>query len=190
LDEWTGRHCQQRKVPSHPSVECKLPTYDMGALINSSFWYEVARSDIPNGHIDACTTFNFEITNGSTKMFVNISSLPMNKMSGQRGGRLKGGMNIEILNGVMIVTDQPYLSSPGDQHNPMNASVYEFKHSGRQFVVLHICQITQMFGKQEFASLLVSSEPNNFDSSDIEYAKGVVPLGLVPTIQGHNFCSL
>jgi len=189
-DEWTGRHCQQRRVPSHPSLVCNLPSYDLGLLMNSSFWYETARSDIPNGHIDACTTFNFDITNGSSKMFVNISSIPMNKMSGQREGIVKNGMEIDIRDGGMIVAEQTFLSSPGDQHYPMKASVYGFKHEDKQYVVLHLCQITPMFGKQEFVSLLVGSEPNNFDSLDIEYAKGVVPLSLNPTIQGHDFCSL
>lgn len=186
-ESWTGRHCQQRKVPPKSDHVCTLPMHNnTDLLINTSLWYEVARSKLPHGHIDACTTFIFGVEGNNIS--ASISSVAMNKITNQREGRLAHALNIIIENGTMIVTKQSFLSSPDYQHDKMKASIYQIKYGADHLFVIHICETTPMFGKQEVISLLSDTEPTD-SRMIIQYASRMLHLELSPIIHGHDFCS-
>jgi len=183
---WTGAHCQQRRVSNKKDSECSLPKYDVSGMSNSSTLYEVGRSVIPSGNIDACSKYTFE--KDPSHIRVNISVVPMNRMAEHREDRLTHSMTLYMRDGRMTVDGQPFLSSPND--TPMDATLYEVPHDGVGIFVLHLCEHTPMFGKQEFISLLSSTSLSNKDAKTIiQDLSKTLPQHITPTLQRHQYCS-
>ena len=184
--EWVGMHCQQRKVPPNPKAVCELPPLNLDPLVNTSLWYEVARSEMPSGHIDACTTFNF--VRRQNEVVVNVSSIAMNRITDKREGVVSEDFVLNISVGGVTASDQPFLSSPKERETPMKASLYEIKHKGVKYLVLHLCETSHMFGKQEVVSVMSEIYEDKEVGDIVRYANGMLPLNVEPRIQGHDFC--
>lgn len=194
-ENWTGRHCQQRKIDDASQAICNLPQQDMRLLKESalqndgnvSAFYEIARSVSPKGHIDACTTFNFQ-QEGCT-LVGKISFVAMNKIRESRQGNQLESVLIDTCNGELKVKKQPFFVTPRDNLDGVKVSIYETQFNNNSVTVFHMCEVTPMFGKQEFVSLLSLYNNETVDKDTLENNSLNLSLSFEPTIQAHDFCS-
>jgi hypothetical protein len=200
---WRGKHCQLPWVTDVADLSCKLPVSNLAALKDTTIWYEVSRSPLPHREIDACTTYNFTVdeTNSEVTVKAVIRSLPLNRFSKQRYGWMSQTVELHQTNSTAIAVKQPFLPTATNErdnvHQPI-VSIYnmripngdqEDKRGYEDFLVLHMCQVSEIFGHKESVSILSKDEPPPHES--IEHITKAFPsLGMTGVHQGHSFCSM
>lgn len=191
FENWMGKHCQQKKVVDVAETACALPPGNTSVFLHNFnddalTLYEIARTASPSGHIDACTTFNFQ--NSGCTLYANVSSIAMNNIKGDRQGREIKSIVMDVCESGVTVKEQPFLMTPGENQEGVRASIYETEINGMSLTVVHMCEVTPMFGKQEFMSVLSIHNNGTINGKTLQSISHNLSLPLTYAIQGHDFC--
>ncbi len=143
--EWTGNHCQQIKVES--VKKCEMQTGRLPTSLENGTWYEVSRTKTRND--DACFRYDFSLDN--TTLDIGVSLLQTNRFSADRRGKLAYNISASMTgNNTFILHGFPHVRTWGaDVHASMSMS--------HNLLVFHACVEDQMYGTQNFISVLARS---------------------------------